>query len=191
MSNISLPADTFNLFPASPANHVIRFARMPQTSFVIQEVNLPGLSAALPRIESGGTPFTKFAPTRLDFEPLQITFLIDEELRAHQELYKWLWGITGGIDRSQVTAEFINDQAQYIWPDTKNKQNALNAVSHTYAGLTIVNGSKLPILRILFYNVWISNLGGIQFSTTADTLTPLTAQATFEYDFYSMFQIRR
>lgn len=191
MSNISLPADTYNLFPASPANHVMRFARLPHLSFVIQEVALPTVSATIPRIESNFT--SRFSPTRLNFDNLSVTFLVDEEFRAHRELFSWLWGVTGGDDRSTVTQQFLSDQqSKYTWPAVRgNRSEILESTSRTYAGLTIVNAAKIPILRILFYNVFISSLGGVQFSTTADTLTPLTATATFEYEFYTIYEIRR
>lgn len=190
MSNISLPADTYNLFPANPANHVIRFARMPHLSFVVQEVSLPSISATIPRVQTAGI-FSRFAPERLNFDPLTVTFMVDEEFRAHRELYQWLWGMTGGDDRSHVTQEFVNDQAQYIWPDNKNAQTALGFASQTYAGLTIVNPAKIPIIRVLFYNMYITTLGQVQFATTADPIQPITASATFEYDFYTIVEIRR
>ena len=61
----------------------------------------------------------------------------------------------------------------------------------THAGLTIVNGSKVPILRVLFYNVHVVQLGPVQFSVTAvDTLPTITSTATFEYDFYSIMDIK-
>jgi hypothetical protein len=190
MSNISLPADTYNLFPANPANHMIRFARMPHLSFMVQEVNLPTITANVPQVQSGGR-YSKFAPDRLNFEPLTVTFLVDEEYRVHRELYRWLWGVTGGVDRSTVVAEFIEDEIQYLWPGVTNTNIALNTLAATYAGLTILNPAKIPILRVLFYNLYITSLGGVQFLTTGNPEQPLTATATFEYEFYTMMEIRR
>lgn len=190
MSSISITADTYNLFPASPANHVIRFERMPHLSFVVQEVNLPAVTTNIPRIQTGG-PWSKFMPERLNFDPLAVTFIVDEEFRAYRELYSWLWGMTGGTDRSEITTEFINEQAQNTWTNPRNKESALASSAQTSAGLTIVNGSKIPILRVLFYNVLLTGLGAIQFSTTSDTLPPITTTATFEYDFYTIVELRR
>jgi len=190
MSNLSLPADTYNLFPANPQNHMIRFARMPNLSFMIQEVNLPTITANIPRVQTAGI-FSKFAPERLNFDPLNVTFIVDEEFRVHRELYKWLWGMTGGADRSEVVAEFLADQANYIWPDNKNDETALGLASQTYAGLTIVNPAKIPILRVLFYNAYITSLGQVQFATNVDPGQVMTSTATFEYDFYTIVEIRR
>lgn len=189
-SNLSLPADTFNLFPANPQNHVVRFSRMPNLSFVVQEVNLPGITATIPNIQTGGIQ-SKFLPDRLTFEPLTVSFLVDEEFRVHRELYQWLWGMTGGTDRSQVTAEFINNNINFIWPPARSRPEALSIAGATHVGLTIVNPAKIPILRVLFYNAIITSLGGVQFQTSGDPLQVMTATATFEYEFYTIMEIRR
>lgn len=191
MSNLSLSSDTFNLFPAAPASFLLRFERMPYLSFVVQEVALPGISAVAPQVALPGVN-VRYQPDRLTYEPLQVTFLVDEEFRVHRELHQWLAGMTGRDDRSTLTAAFVNDQAEFVWgtgPATSGKR--LAETSRTTAGLTIVNESKIPILRVLFYNLYPTAVGPVQFSVTVDPLTTLTSTATFEYDFYSIVEIRR
>lgn len=191
MSTLSLSADTFNLFPAAPASHIINFARMPFTSFVVQEVNLPGVSATIARVGAPGLA-VRHAADRLVYEPLTISFLVDEEFRTHRELHSWLIGMTGGEDRSRLTAQFINDQADFFWNDPGLTQTErLARASSTTAGLTILNEAKIPLLRVLFHNVFITSLGGVQFSVIADPINILTSTATFEYDYYTIVEIRR
>lgn len=189
MSNLSLPTDTFNLFPADATSHVIQFARMPMTSYVVQEVNLPSVTG---RTSITGSPGLNIhhLPDRLTYDSLQVTFLIDEEFKAWRELYSWLLGTSGGYDRSVLTAEFIDEHLNFI--QMEKASSRLDRAGRTTAGLTIVNGAKIPILRFIFHNVYISSLGQVQFSTTTtDTLTPLTCSATFDYDYYSLVEIRR
>ena len=191
MSNLSLSSDTFNLFPAAPASFLMRFERMPYLSFVVQEATLPGISAATAQVGIPGMT-VRYQPDRLVYEPLQVTFLVDEEFRVHRELHQWLAGMTGREDRSSVTAQFVNDQAEFIWgagPAAGSIRHA--ATSRTTAGLTIVNESKIPLLRVLFYNLYPTAVGPVNFSVTVDPLTTLTATATFEYDFYTLVEIRR
>lgn len=192
MSNIALSSDTFNLFPLAPASHILKLERMPFTTFVTQEVNLPGVSATPARVLAPGLA-VRHAADRLTYDPLTVTFLVDEELKTHRELHSWLIGMTGGEDRSHVTATFINDQANLEWSDARSKtpNDRLARSSATTAGLTIVNESKIPILRVIFHNVYITALGPIQFSVTVDPLTTLTSTATFEYDYYTIVEIRR
>lgn len=189
MSNLSIPSDTFNLFPADPTSHVMQFQRMPMTTFTIQEVNLPAISA-----RTGVAPMpggnAHFLPDKLIYEPLSITFMVDEELRAWRELFSWLLGMTGAYDRGILTAEFLTQQTNYV--QAEKPTSRLERAGRTTAGLTIVNGAKIPILRFLFYNVYVSSLGQIQFDTkTTDTITPITCTATFEYDYYTLVELRR
>lgn len=192
MSSISLSSDTFNLFPLAPASHILRLERMPFTSFVTQEVNLPGVSATPARVAAPGL-VVRHAPDRLTYDPLTVTFLVDEELKTHRELHSWLIGMTGGEDRSRLTASFVDNQASFQWGDARGNSQAdkLARASTTTAGLTIINEAKIPILRVMFHNLYITSLGPIQFSVTVDPLTTLTSTATFEYDFYSIVEIKR
>lgn len=188
MSSLSLPSDTFNLFPASPTNHVIQFARMPMVTFLVQEVNLPSVSGRIAQIASPGV-ITRHVSDKLTYDPLTVTLMLDEEFRAWRELYSWLLGMSGGYDRSVLVADFIKQQFDYVSIDAKHQH--ANA-SRTTAGLTIINAAKIPMVRYIFHNVYITSLGEVRFDTKAmDTITPLTFTATFEYDYYSLVEIRR
>lgn len=190
MSNLSLSNDTFNLFEASPANHIMRFERMPYLSFMVQDVNLPGISATSAQVGLPGLT-VKHAADRLTYEQLQVTFLVDEEFMVHRELQRWMAGMTGREDRSTLTAQFVRDQAEFSWGDSASPSRTLASATRTTAGLTIVNGAKNPILRVLFFNLYPVAVGPVQFSVTADPTTVLQSTATFDYDFYTFIEIRQ
>lgn len=187
MSNIAIPAGTCNLFPASPTNSVMYFSRLPQLSFVLQDVALPGVSGVPARIAAPGLAM-RMSADHLTYDPLNVTFMVDEEFRTHRELHRWLTGVTGGEDRTVLTQRFVDEQAQYMWAEPGRE---FNRYASTNAGLTIVNGGKIPILRVLFYNVHLTAIGPVQFTTTTtDTNVPMTSTATFEYDWFSIYEIR-
>lgn len=189
MSTLSIPSDAFNLFPADSISHVMQFARMPMTTYTLQEVTLPALTTRPATMTALGMN-VRHLPDKLTYDPLTVSFLVDEEFRAWRELYSWLQGTTGGPDRSVVTAEFIGSQIDFVYPEKPAAQ--LDATGRTTAGLTIINAAKIPMLRFVFHDVYITSLGQIQFSTTSvDPITPLTCQATFEYSYYSIVEIRR
>lgn len=189
MSTLSLPADTFNLFPADPTHHVIQFTRMPFTTFLVQEVGLPAVNSQTAKIPSPGL-VAKFVADKLNYDSLTITFMVDEEFKAWRELYGWLLGMTGTYDRSVLVADFIQNQFDYVQDTQPHYRHA--EASRTTAGLTIVNAAKVPMLRFIFHNLYITSLSEVRFDTrTTDTITPLTCSATFDYDYYSLVQIRR
>lgn len=181
----TIPADTLNLFPASPVNHVMQFERLPNLSFVIQEVSLPGVSANPAKVMAPGLAINH-PPDRLTYDALTVTFMVDEEFRAHREMHRWLNGVTGQEDRSVLVAQFLQEEQSYFWQEAK-PINQFGRAASTNAGLTIVNGSKVPILRFFFHNVHPMSISEVRFATTVtDTITPLTCTATFAYDFYSI-----
>lgn len=185
MSALGTPSNIANLFPAAPTNHVINFQRMPNTSVLVQGCNLPGVTTNLARVGVPG-PQLKFTGDKLNYEPLTITYMIDEEFRVHQELYAWLVGATGAEDRARYVPKFMDDQKDFLW-DEVNPATRYHRATSTTAGLTIVSGGSKPLLRILFFNVYISALGPVDFNTTTlDTTIPLVSTATFEYDYWVM-----
>lgn len=188
--NIQLPSsvNTFNLFPASPMNHVMSFSRLPYLSFLLQEVTLPGIMSSPARMQAPGL-IVRHAPDKIQYESLVVTFMIDEHFTAHREMHSWLSGMTGGEDRSVLTAKFMEDHYEFAWP-TARKNEQFNALTSTEAGLTIVGVDRKPILRFLFHNLYITQLGTVRFSTTTtDTNIPLISTATFEYDYYTMVDV--
>ena len=110
----TFPTDTLNLIPASPLDHTMAFSRMPALTLTLQEVSLPGVSAQLSRATGPGM-VSYHHPDRLTYDPLNVTFLVDEQLLTHRELHKWLAASAGDADRTEVVARFVEDQQDYIW----------------------------------------------------------------------------
>lgn len=180
--------NTFNLFPASSTNHVMTFTRMPYLSFLVQEVTLPGVTATPSKFAAPGM-MVHHASDKIQYEPLSVTFIIDEHMNVHRELHAWLNGMSGGEDRSVLTAKFVSDHYEFDWPTIKPNEK-FNAMTSTEAGLTILGVDRQPKFRFVFHNLYITNLGAVQFSTiTPDTNVPMTATALFEYDYYSIVDI--
>ena len=160
---------------------------MPYVSFFLQETDLPGLTTTPAQTRPGGYT-VNHAPDRINWDPLNITFLVDENLSAWRELFNWMTGIAGGHDRKPTTAKFVNDQLEIVWPDD-NSENRLARLSSTYAGLTILNGAKQPKIRVLFHNLFPTTLSSVRWSTSQDPLPAMVGTATFQYDFYTIVDI--
>ena len=190
MTSIANEHQTFNLFPIAGTNFTVNFSRLPELTFVTQEVNIPQVSTQLVKQASPG--LTIFQPgDKLSYEALNVKFLVDEELRAYRELYGWLVGTTGGHDRSKFVAEFIGEQSEYIWGET-NSQKTYGRSAASHAALIITNSAKLPILKVVYANVRITSLGQLDFSTTlTDPNAVMTCTASFTYDYFEILEIRK
>ena len=174
-----------NLFPASPTNHVVQIQKFPHLSFMVQEVNVPGVSTPAVMVANPRTNFP-VAPTKIHFEPLVVRFLLDEDFLGYKEIHRWMTGITD-IDETYRADQFYNEARV----DSKTPWAATNiSVVSTHIGLTIVNANKTPIIRAIFYNAQPTNLSEVGFSTTIDNLTVMTASVTFVYDSFQFITLR-
>ena len=81
-----------NINPLADVQFRFDVAALPNTSFFIQTVNLPGITLegavlTTPQLQN----FTRHTGV-ITYEPLNVTFMIDEYLKNWQEVYEWMIG---------------------------------------------------------------------------------------------------
>ena len=81
-----------NINPLADVQFKFDVAALPNTSFFIQTVNLPGVSLeaatiATPQLQN----FSRHTGI-ITYEALDVTFMIDEYLKNWQEIYEWMIG---------------------------------------------------------------------------------------------------
>ena len=137
------------------------FLRMPGINYFCQRVNIPGISLAN-TIQS--TPFANIPVEGdvLEFEDLQISFIVDEDLQNYLEIYNWL-----------VALGFPERYAQYDNQEALAIKSDVNIIVHT-------NKSN-PNYNITFKDVFPVSLGVINFDTNNTDLEPVIVDATFKY----------
>ncbi len=157
---------------------VLSFPRISNTQYFCQEVNLPGVSTS--EILTP-TPFVDlYVPgDKLVYEPLNVSFIVDEEMNSWLEIHNWLRGMT-----------FPTEFEEY-----RNLQN-LSTVSkyspkpqYSEGVLTVLTALNNPKLSVKFTDAFPVSLSAIQFNST-DTNTPtMTATATFRYSWYDIKKV--
>ena len=88
----SLTEQPKNINPLADVQFKFDVAALPNTSFFIQTVNLPGVSLeaatiATPQLQN----FSRHTGI-ITYEALDVTFMIDEYLKNWQEIYEWMIG---------------------------------------------------------------------------------------------------
>lgn len=157
-----------NTNPLQPTKFLLTFSRLKTTTYFCQTVNIPSIT--LGEVDRP-TPFLDmYSPgTKLSYEPLDISFIVDEELASWRNLYDWFLSIADpdGFEKRDHSTEL-----------QKNKH-------FSDATLTILNNLNNPILRIQFTNCYPLTMGGINLDTTLDADTILTCDATFRYQSFT------
>lgn len=156
--------DNTNFIQANKFTFVI--PTLPFLRYFVTDVNLPGISTSAVRVDSPFADMWRHGD-KLVFEPLQMTVLIDEDLRTHQETYEWLQALTKP-----------DNYAQYVRHVDKKISPYHDAI------LTLNTNAHISNLRYRFTHCHPVSLGGLQFSTSATAEFTMKADITFRYDQY-------
>ena len=161
-----------NTNPLQPTKFLLTFGRIKTVQYFCQEVNLPGVTLGE---VNRATPFLDmFSPgTKLTYDPLDITFTVDEEMASWKNLYDWFISIAD--------------------PDGFEKRTYVKELQRTEhfsdAYLTVLSALNNPVLRIEFANVFPLTLSDINFDTKLSADTIITCRATFRYQSYKYLTV--
>ena len=138
-------------------------------NYFCQRVTLPGFgtSSAIER----ATRFAnvKIPETKVTFDNLEVTFLVDKNLNNWREIQQWM-----------KTIYLVKDHNS-ILPNPKDHTSDAN--------LILLNSAMNPNLHILFNNIFPVSLSGLEFDSSVTDFTPFTATVTFAYDTYEFVDI--
>lgn len=154
-----------------PTKYQLVFARMPHITYFCQTFNLPGLSMSeIVR----NTPFVDLYVygDKVQYEPFDLTFMVDEDLRTWLEMHNWITGLT-----------FPKGFEQYRRLIKENKDYG-GTVSD--ATMTVMSNKNMPNIRITFRDCFPTSVSSITFDYTMDASMTLTASASFRYNYFDV-----
>jgi hypothetical protein len=188
----SLSRQPTKLDYASPTQFKFSIIKLPKVEYFCTAVNIPGIT--LGGAMSQPTPL-KDIPIpgdKLTYEPLQMTFLVDENLENFQEIHGWLVGLGFPRDYSefQNLVSSGNDRFPAKTTQTsteigKVKYGAANTGGiYSDATLTVLSSKNNSQVEIRFRDVYPTGLTGLQYNQQAADVDYLTATVSFEYEIY-------
>jgi hypothetical protein len=158
----------------SPLNFKFMLKRAPHVNFFIQKINIPGIS--LPQVETTN-PFVNiaYAGDHLQYDTLEMTFKVDEDLQNYLEMHGWL-----------------RAQGKQSFPEYK----AL-ATTAPYTGeglksdisLTVLTSNKRANYEIVFKDAFPLSISSIDFNTTDEDVQHVLASVTFRYLYYDILKV--
>ena len=151
------------IYPLLPTYYRFSIARLPNVNYFCQTASLPSLTLSQVSIP---TRFVSIpGPSKMSFDELSITFVVDENLTNWSEIFNWM--------RSTTQVENFTEYK----PENQHR---------TTASLIITNSSKNPKLNVSFYNLFPVTLSSLDFSSTAVDPEPFQATCTFSYSHYNV-----
>ena len=180
---------------ASPVQFRFKIAKLPQVEFFIQTVNLPGISLGTVAIPTSVYNYP-VPGDEISFQPLDISFLVDENLNNYKELHDWLSGL--GFGKSHEQYADLQATAEDRFPGS-SKGSLVAGVEipaplseggiYSDATLTILNSKNLAKTEVRFQNVFPTSIGSLSYDVKAGDVDYLTVQASFTYMNYDIVQI--
>jgi hypothetical protein len=149
----------------SPLEFKVIIHRMPNVEFFTQRTSIPSISAN-PVIQP--TRFNPLyqTPDTLTYSNLDISFIIDENMKNYMEVHKWLTSIT-----------FPQNHEQY----PTNTADRFSDIS-----IIIMNSKKNPNIIATYKNCFPISLSEVTLDTTQTDVTYPEASMTIQYDYFEI-----
>ena len=157
----------------SPIGFKMQLEGYPKVTYFAQSASIPGLSmntVEQPTIMGRPIPWEAHG---LNYEPFNITFLVDEDLENYLILHNWMRGIAGGGEslRERVSLE----EADYP--------------VRCDGSLAVLNSNMQTNFFVTFKDLIPVSLNALEFNATIDGTEYATATAEFRYISYEIQDI--
>lgn len=140
----------------------------PDITFNCNSFNVPGVTTNSAPLS---TPFTT-VPIRGDtlvYEPLSLTFIVNEDLSNWRLGLTWMKGITAPESGEQF----------------RNKK-----IEYSDATVYIYNSHHNMEIEVHFSGLTPTSLGGLRFDTNSEGVVEIVADMSFDYQHYTIESIR-
>lgn len=157
----------------SPIGFKFSLARFPKVSYFCQSANIPAINLGIVEQPAPlrNLPLEAFNT----YDPLNLTFLIDEDLENYLILHNWI--------RALGTPDSVTERKDYrIYMDELFGNNDL----YTDATLTVLNSNFNMNVNVVFKDLMPTGLSALDFNATIDGTEYAVAQASFRYLSYEI-----
>lgn len=158
---------------------VLNFGRAPSIQFFCQSVSVPGISLSeVPQF----TPFVDvYVPgEKAIYDLLNVTFIVDEELKGWLEIHDWIRAMTfpkdfeeyrnlGRLSRIASATKAASDKPQY-----------------SDASVTILSSSNKPYFKFKYYDCFPTSLSTFVMGANDSPESTMSADATFRYSYFDV-----
>jgi len=176
---------------ASPTQFKFSILKLPKVEYFCTAVNIPGIEL------TGASQATSLKDipipgNKLNYEPLQMRFIVDENLENFQEIHGWLVGLGYPRDHTEFQNLLASGTDRFPGRSTAVKtepgkdKNATADIGGTYsdATLTVLSSKNNAQVEIRFRDVYPTGLTGLQYDQQANDVDYLTATVSFNYLVY-------
>jgi len=192
----SLTRQPTKLDYASPTQFKFSILKLPKVEYFCTSVNVPGINLG-DATQATSLKNIPLPGDKLTYEPLQMTFLVDENLENFQEIHGWLVGLGFPRDHNEfqnlLTAGTDRFPSQSISQSTEPGKVKFGAAdtggTFSDATLTVLSSKNNAQVEVRFRDVYPTGLTGLQYNQQAADVDYLTATVSFSYLVYDFASV--
>ena len=158
----------------SPAGFLFNITKEPKVSFFCTSAAIPSISFAT-TIQPSYLKDIDVPGEKLDYESLNVRFLVDENLDNYMSIHNWMTGIgypeSAGDFKAETTADDNSRDLNQQFSD---------------GSLTIQNSNYRTTAVVKFKDLFPIALTSLEFDTGVTDIQYFTAEATFKYLVYNI-----
>ena len=170
----------------SPIGFKFNIGKLKGVNFFCQAASIPAM-----RIDTvvQGTRFNKIPQPgdELDYDPLRIRFLIDENMKNYYQVHDWMRTISTPVS----SKEFTYDRGSI---DTTNRRRNQRDADTGWvnqwksdASLVILSSNYRPVSEFVFKDCHPTSLQALQFDATVQDIQYFTAELTLAYSHFDYY----
>ena len=170
-----------NLNYLSPVNFDLQINKLPKTKYFCTGVTLPGINFS-ESLHSTTLAINSYLPgDKIEFDPLNIKFVVDEDMKNYQEIFNWIMALGPGDD----TEDFRD-----LVGSTKNATNVFSNASfeNMYSDATIIvnTSSNNANLEFMFQDCFPTSLGSIEFASDQQGVEYAVCDLTMRFTLFKV-----
>ena len=182
---------------ASPTQFKFSILKLPKVEYFCTAVNIPGINLG-DAVQATSLKNIPIPGDKLTYEPLQMTFLVDENLENFQEIHGWLVGL--GFPRDHTEFQNLLSSGNDRFP-TRNSSNISSEAGKTKfaaadtgptlsdATLTVLSSKNNAQVEVRFRDLYPTGLTGLAYNQQAADVDYLTATVSFSYTIYDFANV--
>jgi len=170
-----------NLNYLSPVNFDLQLNKLPKTKYFCTGVSLPGVNFS-ETVHNTTMAIQSYLPgDKITFDPLTVTFVVDEDMTNYREIFDWIMNLGPGVD---------TDDYKNLVDSTISPQGNFSRASfeNMYSDATIIvnTASNNANVEFMFEDCFPTSLGQIEFNSGADGVEYASCDLTLRYTLFKI-----
>lgn len=189
--NNSLPSDQASLGIEnrnflSPIGFKFSVNKMRGVDFFCQAASIPAMRA---QVAVQNTRFNKvpLPGDELDYDPLSIRFLIDENMKNYYQVHDWMRSITNPVKDKEFTYDRGEIKSPYKRRNQTDTQTGWNNQWVSDASLTILSSNYQPVSQFIFKDCFPTSLSTLNFDASVESIQYFTAEVELAYSYFDYY----